>query len=60
MLKGRGIELIAANHPQSSVDDSPTARLVRQLLGAVAEFDEAMNGCEATWGAGAEACHGDW
>jgi DNA invertase Pin-like site-specific DNA recombinase len=42
MLRGRGVELIAADHPQSFVDDTPTARLVRQLLGAVAEFDKAM------------------
>src|SRR5215204_3965792 len=42
MLKERGIELIAADSPQSSVDDTPTARLIRQVLGAVAEFDKAM------------------
>jgi DNA invertase Pin-like site-specific DNA recombinase len=42
MLKERGIELIAADSPQSFLDDTPTARLVRQVLGAIAEFDKAM------------------
>jgi DNA invertase Pin-like site-specific DNA recombinase len=42
MLKERGIELIAADSPQSFIDDTPTARLVRQVLGAIAEFDKAM------------------
>jgi DNA invertase Pin-like site-specific DNA recombinase len=42
MLKERGIELIAADSPQSFIDDMPTARLVRQVLGAIAEFDKAM------------------
>jgi DNA invertase Pin-like site-specific DNA recombinase len=42
MLCGRGIELIAADSPGSFLDDTPTARLVRQVLGAIAEFDKAM------------------
>ena len=42
MLKERGIELIAADSPQSFIEDTPTARLIRQVLGAVAEFDKAM------------------
>jgi len=42
MLKERGIELIAADSPHSFIDDTPTARLVRQVLGAIAEFDKAM------------------
>jgi DNA invertase Pin-like site-specific DNA recombinase len=42
MLKGRGIELISAESPASFVDDTPTARLVRQLLGAISEFEKAM------------------
>ena len=41
-LRESGIELIAADSPQSFVDDTPTARLVRQVLGAIAEFDKAM------------------
>src|SRR4051794_10540370 len=39
---GRGIELIAADSPHSFIEDTPTARLIRQVLGAVAEFDKAM------------------
>ncbi|HEY8566545.1 MAG TPA: recombinase family protein [Beijerinckiaceae bacterium] len=42
MLKERGIELIAADSPNSFLDDTPTAKLIRQVLGAVAEFDKAM------------------
>src|SRR5215207_7093861 len=41
-LRERGIELIAADSPHSFIDDTPTARLVRQVLGAIAEFDKAM------------------
>ena len=42
MLKARGCELIAADSPESFTADTPTAVLVRQILGAVAEFDKAM------------------
>ena len=42
MLRGRGIDLIAADNPGSFLDDTPTARLVRQVLGAISEFDKAM------------------
>src|SRR5918995_4081506 len=42
MLKERGVELIATDSPQSFIDDTPTARLVRQVLGAIAEFDKAI------------------
>ena len=41
-LRERHIELVAAESPGSFQDDGPTARLVRQVLGAVAEFDKAM------------------
>ena len=40
-LRDRGIELIAADSPDAFVQDTPTARLVRQVLGAVAEFEKA-------------------
>ena len=40
--EGRGIELVAVDSPGSFLDDTPTARLVRQVLGAIAEFDKAM------------------
>jgi DNA invertase Pin-like site-specific DNA recombinase len=42
MLRERGIDLIAADSPQSFIDDTPTAKLVCQVLGAIAEFDKAM------------------
>src|SRR6185437_8343013 len=41
MLKARGIELVAADSPDSFLSDTPTAVLVRQILGAVAQFDKA-------------------
>jgi Resolvase, N terminal domain len=42
MLKAQGIEIIAADSPGAFVEDTPTATLVRQVLGAVAHFDKAM------------------
>lgn len=42
MLKVRGIDLIAADSPTSFLDDTPTARLIRQVFGAVSEFERAM------------------
>jgi len=41
-LKDLGIALIAADSPASFLDDGPTSKLIRQILGAVAEFDKAM------------------
>jgi DNA invertase Pin-like site-specific DNA recombinase len=41
-LRQRGIDLIAADNPSSFIDDTPTAKLVRQVLGAISEFDKAM------------------
>jgi DNA invertase Pin-like site-specific DNA recombinase len=41
-LRERGISLIAADSPQAFLEDTPTAKLVRQVLGAIAEFDKAM------------------
>ena len=41
-LRERGIDLIAADSPNAFLDDTPTAKLVRQVLGAIAEFDKAM------------------
>jgi DNA invertase Pin-like site-specific DNA recombinase len=40
-LRDLGIELIAADSPDTFVHDTPTARLVRQVLGAVSEFEKA-------------------
>jgi DNA invertase Pin-like site-specific DNA recombinase len=42
MLKGQGIELLAADKPDAFLDDTPTAKLIRQVLGAVSEFEKAM------------------
>lgn len=41
-LDDLGITLIAADSPDSFVDDTPTATLIRQVLGAVAQFDKTM------------------
>ena len=41
MLKARGVTLIAASAPTFFVEDTPKAILVRQVLGAVAEFEKA-------------------
>ena len=41
-LKALGIKLIAADSPHSFLDDTPTSKLIRQILGAVSEFDKAM------------------
>jgi hypothetical protein len=42
VLKERGIDPIAADSPAAFLDDTPTARLIRQVLGAVSEFEKAM------------------
>jgi DNA invertase Pin-like site-specific DNA recombinase len=41
-LQALGITLIAADSPQSFLDDTPTSKLIRQILGAVSELDKAM------------------
>ena len=41
-LRELGITLIAVDSPNRFVDDTPTAVLIRQVLGAVAQFDKAM------------------
>jgi DNA invertase Pin-like site-specific DNA recombinase len=41
-LQALGIKLVAADSPQSFHDDTPTSKLIRQILGAVSEFDKAM------------------
>jgi hypothetical protein len=38
MLRDLGIALIAADSPSSFLDDGPTSKLIRQILG-VSEFD---------------------
>lgn len=41
MLRDMGVELVAADSPSSFLEDTPTARMVRQILGAVSEFEKA-------------------
>jgi DNA invertase Pin-like site-specific DNA recombinase len=40
-LKARGVDLIAVDSPGSFLDDTPTATLIRQVLGAVAQFEKS-------------------
>ena len=40
MLKARGVTLVAASALTHFVEDTPTAILVRQVLGAIAEFEK--------------------
>jgi DNA invertase Pin-like site-specific DNA recombinase len=40
-LQGLGVTLIAADSPDAFLDDTPTAVLIRQVLGAVAQFEKA-------------------
>jgi len=41
MLKGQGIDLVPTSAPTHFIEDTPTAVLVRQVLGAIAEFEKA-------------------
>jgi DNA invertase Pin-like site-specific DNA recombinase len=41
MLAHEGFALIAVDDPDAFTADTPTARMVRQILGAVAEFEKA-------------------
>jgi DNA invertase Pin-like site-specific DNA recombinase len=42
MLRERGIDLIAADSPSAFLDSGPTAVLIRQVLGAVSQFEKSM------------------
>ena len=42
LLKREGIDLIPVDAPSHFTDDTPTAVLVRQVLGAISEFDKAQ------------------
>ena len=39
-LKGLGVDLIPAAAPDHFTEDTPTAVLVRQVLGAIAQFEK--------------------
>jgi DNA invertase Pin-like site-specific DNA recombinase len=41
-LKDMGITLIAADSPDAFLDDTPTAVMIRQILGSVSQFEKAM------------------
>ena len=56
MLKERGIELIATDKPDAFLDDTPTAVLIRQVLGAVIPVREGDAGLEAARRARSQAC----
>jgi DNA invertase Pin-like site-specific DNA recombinase len=40
-LTSQGVKLVAVDSPKAFLDDTPTAVLVRQILGAFAEFEKA-------------------
>jgi len=42
MLKRMGVELVPANAPEHFREDTPTAVLVRQVLGAISQFEKAQ------------------
>jgi DNA invertase Pin-like site-specific DNA recombinase len=41
-LKAAGITLIAVDSPRAFLDDTPTAEMIRQILGSVSQFEKAM------------------
>lgn len=41
MLRSQGIDLVPASAPDFFLEDTPTAVLVRQVLGAIAQFEKA-------------------
>jgi DNA invertase Pin-like site-specific DNA recombinase len=41
-LKEAGITLIAADSPDAFLDETPTAVMIRQILGSVSQFEKAM------------------
>ena len=54
-LKERGIDLIAADSPGAFLDDTPTSKMVRQLLGVISEFEKASLVAQARGSAPAQA-----
>jgi DNA invertase Pin-like site-specific DNA recombinase len=41
-LRDAGITLIAADSPDAFLDETPTAVMIRQILGSVSQFEKAM------------------
>lgn len=48
-LKGMGVELVAVNAPDHFREDTPTAVLIRQVLGAIAQFEKAQLVTSSGW-----------
>jgi hypothetical protein len=46
-LKDAGITLIAADSPDAFLDETPTAVMIRQILGSVSQFEKVHAGCQA-------------
>ncbi len=42
ILRAAGITLIAADSPDAFLDETPTAVMIRQILGSVSQFEKAM------------------
>jgi DNA invertase Pin-like site-specific DNA recombinase len=42
MLKARGIQLIPVDAPNHFIEETPTAVMVRQILGSISQFEKAM------------------
>ena len=42
MLRDKGVTLIAADSPDAFLDETPTAIMIRQILGSVSQFQKAM------------------
>lgn len=42
LLKRLGVDLVPANAPEHFLEDTPTAVMVRQILGAVSQFEKAQ------------------
>ena len=40
-LRERGIDLVASDSPGAFLDETPTAIMIRQLLGVISEFEKA-------------------
>jgi DNA invertase Pin-like site-specific DNA recombinase len=57
MLKAKGIALIAASAPMFFLEDIPTAVLVRQVLGAIAQFEKGWARRQACGCSEAQARH---
>jgi len=42
LLQGEGFDLIPVDAPEYFTEDTPTANLIRQILGVISEFDKAV------------------